>query len=420
MSPVIGQRLPRLDAVQQVTGRLEYGVDLCRPNMLIAKALRSAHPHARLLRVDTSEAERVPGVHAVITAKDVPNNRYGFTHVDQPVLADDKVRYHGDPIAVVAAEYEEAALEALEKIVVEYEPLPAVFDPIEAMRPDAPRVHEGGNVAKHVKIRFGDIEQGWRESDIIVEETYRTQMVEHAHLEPHAALAEVDARGVLTVYSSAQRPFLFASDLAKILRWPWHRLRVVQTAVGGGFGGKNEITVEPYVALLVLKTGRPVKMVYTREEEFTASTVRHPYIITMKTGVKEDGTLVARQVTIISDTGAYVSWGGSTIEKASIHAAGPYRIPHVWIDGYLVYTNNNVAGAMRGFGVPQLGFAYESHTDSVAAAVGMDPVTFRLKNLIRDGDPLPTGQVLHNVALRDTLEQALKMLGESSPQEARS
>jgi len=399
--------------VLQVTGRAEYGIDLSRPGILHAKLLRSSFPHARILKVDTSRAASLSGVAAIITAEDVPNNRFGFTHLDQPVLVEDRVRYRGDAIAAVAAESIEVAEEALSLIEVEYEPLPAVFDPLEAMQPDAPLVHEehGSNIASHLKIRYGDIEAGWKESDDIIEETIKTQMVEHAHIESHAALAEIDSRGVVTVYSSAQRPFLFASDLSKILQISQNRVRVVATAVGGGFGGKNEISVEPYISLLALKTNRPVKMVYTREEEFQATTVRHPYIVKFRSGVKRGGTLVARQVEIISDTGAYVSWGESTLSKACIHAAGPYRIPHVWIDGYLVYTNNNIGGAMRGFGVPQLGFAYECHTDTVAAALGMDPLEFRLKNILVEGSSLPTGQVLRNVALEDTIHEAVRLIG---------
>ncbi|NSW83591.1 MAG: molybdopterin-dependent oxidoreductase [Syntrophothermus sp.] len=408
---VIGKRLPRHDALLQVTGRAIYGDDVVRPGMLYAKALRSSYAHAKILQVDTSAAERLPGVKAVITAKDVPFNRFGFTHLDQPILADDKVRYRGDALAVVAAECWEAAEEALGLIKVDYEPLPAVFDPIEAMKPEAPKVHGDTNIVAHIKIRYGDVEQGWREADEIIEETLTTQMVEHAHIEPHAAVAEVSPQGEITVWSSVQRPFLVAADLSKILGLPMNKIRVISTAVGGGFGGKNEITMEPWICLLAMKTRRPVKMVYTREEEFQATTVRHPYITKYKTGVKRDGTLVARQVEIISDCGAYVSWGYSTLTKASIHAAGPYRIPHVRIDAYLVYTNNNVGGAMRGFGVPQLGFAYEVHTDTIAAALGMDPIEFRLKNILEDNSALPTGQVLEIVTLKETIRRAIEIAG---------
>ncbi|HUW64796.1 MAG TPA: molybdopterin cofactor-binding domain-containing protein [Spirochaetia bacterium] len=407
----IGRRLPRHDALLQVTGRAVYGDDLARPGMLFAKALRGAYAHAAVIRLDTSAAEAAPGVRAVITAKDVPHNVFGFSHLDQPVLAADKVRYRGDALAVVAAESREAAEEAVKLIKVVYEPLAAVFDPVEAMQPGAPKIHGETNVAAHIKIRSGDLAEGWREADEIVEENFRTPMVEHAHIEPHAAVAEVSPGGELTVWSSVQRPFLIAADLGSILQKPLNTIRVIATAVGGGFGGKNEVTIEPLVSLLALRTGRPVKMVFSREEEFQASTVRHPYIIKFRSGVKRDGTLTARQVEIVSDCGAYVSWGQSTLSKAAIHAAGPYRIPHVWVDGFLVYTNNNVGGAMRGFGVPQLGFAYEVHTDTIAAALGMDPVAFRLRNVITDDAALPTGQVLETVTVTETMQRAMEIAG---------
>ncbi len=413
---VVGKRIPRHDAVSHVTGRTLYGVDIVRPRMLHARILRSPHAHARIVAVDVSRASRLPGVCA-ITAADVPCNRYGFTHVDQPVLADDRVRHRGDAVAAVAAPTPERADEALQAIKVEYEPLPAIFDPIAALGPDAPRVHGDTNVAARVNIRYGDIERGWQESHEIIEETFRTQMVEHCHLEPHAALAELDSRGVLTVHASVQRPFLIAADLSKILGLPMNRIRVIAAAVGGGFGGKNEITMEPIVCLLALKAGRPVKAVYSREEEFQATTVRHPYIITCRTGLKREGALVARQVSILSDTGAYVSWGAWTLSKASIHAAGPYNIPHVKTEGVLVYTNNCVGGAMRGFGVPQVAFAYESHTDTLAEAVGLDPVEFRLKNMMKDGCVLPTGQVLDKVTLQQTVVRAV---GLARPEEDRT
>lgn len=408
---VIGKDFHRTDTVSQVTGKSLYCADLSRPNMLYAKALRSKYAHAKILKIDTSRAEKLAGVKAVITAKDVPHNRFGMSHQDQPVLADDKVRYMGDAVAVVAATSLEAAQEALGLIQVDYEPLPAVFDPLEAMKPEAPKIHGENNVASHVKIRFGDTAQGWKDSDVIIEEKITTPMMEHAHIEPHGGLAEVDSMGELLVMVSSQRPFLCAADLSKVLELPMHKIRLATPAVGAGFGGKNEISVEPYISLLAMKTGKPVQMLYTREDEFEVSTVRHPYITKYKSGLKKDGTLVARQVEIVSNSGAYVSFGFFTLSKACIHAAGPYRIPNMTIDGYLVYTNSPVGGAMRGFGVTQLGFAYEVHMDTIAAEMGLDPLEFRMKNVFADNCSLPTGQVLQNVTLTECAKRAVDLAG---------
>lgn len=408
---VIGKSFPRSDALQQVTGKMQFGADVFRPDMLHALVLRSQHAHAKILKIDTSAAEKLAGVRAVITSKDVPYNRFGFTHQDQPLMADDKVRYFGDAVAAIAADSWEAAVEGLRLIKVDYEPLPAVFDPLEAMKPDSPKVHGESNLASHLKIRTGDVEQGWKESDVIFEEQMSTPMVEHAHIEPHAAYAEILSSGELLVMSSVQRPFLIASDLGKLLKMPMSKIRVVSTAIGGGFGGKNEITMEPILAILSMKTGKPVKMQFTREDEFEASTVRHPYLLKYKTGLKKDGTLVARQVEIISDSGAYVSWGESTLTKACIHAAGPYQIPHVRIDGFVVYTNKSIGGAMRGFGVTQLGFAYEVHMDTIAAEMGLDPLQFRLKNLLVNNCALPTGQVLETISVTECVNRAVALSG---------
>ena len=408
---VVGKPLPRIDAELQVTGRSVYGDDTVRPGMLYAKTLRSRHAHARILKIDTSAAEKLAGVKAVVTARDVPYNRFGLTHLDQPILADEKVRYFGDPVAAVAATSWEAAENALALIRVEYDPLPGVFDPIEAMKPDAPKVQGDNNIAFQQRIRFDDIEKGWKESDVIFEEKITTPAVEHAPMETHAVIAEVSLDGELIVTTSTQRPFALASDLSKALKLPMTKLRVTAPAVGGGFGGKSELANEAHAALLTMKTGKPVKMIYTREEEFNASTARHPYITKYKSGLKKDGTLVARQVEIVSDCGPYVSFGQQTLIKALVHASGPYRIKYVAIDGYLVYTNNSVGGAMRGFGVTQLGFAYEVHMDTIAAEMGLDPVEFRLKNLFVDNSSLPTGQVVRAVTLTECMKHAVELAG---------
>jgi CO/xanthine dehydrogenase Mo-binding subunit len=408
---IIGQSLPRLDALSQVTGKSIFGDDIKRQDMLFAKVLRSEHAHARIISIDTSGAEELQGVKCVITSKDIPHNRFGFTHQDQPVFADDKVRFLGDAVAAVAADTKYIAEKALSLIKVLYEPLPIVSDVLAAMKEQSPKVHEKSNIVSHLKICNGDIEKGFGESDRIIEETLSTPMIEHAMIEPHAAVAEIDELGNYTLWASVQRPFTIAADLSKILKVPLNKIRVIATSVGGGFGGKNEITFEPILCIMAAMTGKPVKLVYTREEEFQASTVRHPYIMKYKTGVKKDGTLVARQVEIISDCGPYVTWGESTLTKALIHACGPYRIPYTKIDGFLIYTNNPVGGAMRGFGVTQLGFAYEAHMDTIAALMKIDPIELRLKNILVDNDFLVTGQQVEVVTIRETMMRAFELAG---------
>ncbi len=408
---VVGKRIPRRDAWLQVSGRAVYGEDLYRPDMLYARARYSDHPHARIRSIDLSEALSTPGVVDVITAKDIPCNYYGFTHSDQPVLAGDKVNYLGDALAVVAASSLKAARAAAERIRVEYEPLPAVFDPVLALKPDAPVLHGQSNIASHFVISKGDAGKGFAEADHIVEEKFSTQKVEHCHLEPHVALAETDPEGKVIIWSSTSRPFAYAGHLGKVLNLPMTAFQIKTPCVGGSFGGKNRIVMEPWVALLAMRTGRPVKMSYTREEEFFASTVRHGYIMEYKTGVKKDGAITARQVNIISNSGAYVDQGEATLRKGAVHAAGPYNIPNVKIECYLVYTNSVVGGAMRGFGVAQVCFACESHMDSLAAKLQMDPYELRLKNLFGESASLSTGQRIYSGPMRKTLDKAFELAG---------
>ena len=412
---IFGKSIPKRDSMDKVLGAARYADDLEFPGMLYAKLLRSKHPHAKVLRVDTSRAESLPGIRAVITAEDVPLNAYGYNFKDQVVFAQDKVRYMGDPIAAVAAENEEIAEEALEFIDVEYEALPAVFDPREALRPNAPKVHEGGNLCFHRKIRFGDVEEGLRLSDKIIEDSFSTGKMEHCHLEPHTGVAVFSDQEGLTIWSSWAMLFNVHGELARILKMPSSKIRLIHAACGGGFGGRNEVSLEPYIALLAMKTRRPVKMAWTREEEFTGSTTRHSYFLEYKTGVKKDGTLLSREVSMISDNGAYTQLGESQITKASIFAPGPYKIPHVKVDGYLVYTNNTVGGAMRGFGVPQVMAAVESHMDHIAEILGVDPLELRLRNALESGDRIATGQMLHNEQLKVTLARASEAAGWEKP-----
>ncbi len=394
-----------------MTGTTRYIDDLSFPGMLHVKILRSEHAHARILSVDIGEAEKMPGVVATLTGDEVPENSFGSTYTDQPVLASDRVRHRGDGIVAVAAETEQQALEALSAVKVVYEPLPAVFDPLRAMEPDAPKIHRSTNVYTSKVIVRGDVERGFQESDRIFEGRYSTQMIEHVPMEPFASIALWEPDGQLHVYSSNGRITLGRADLARTLRMPMNRIRLTATIIGGNFGGKNEIRVEPVLALLARKTGRPTKAVFTREEEFIASTTRHPVVMDYKTGVAGDGRLIARSVRLVLDGGAYASWSETTVGKAAILAAGPYRIPNVRVEGYAVYTNKTVTGAMRGFGAPQVAFAYESQMDEIAAALEMDPLEIRLLNGFEEGSVSHTGQILQAVALKDTLLMAAKRSG---------
>jgi CO/xanthine dehydrogenase Mo-binding subunit len=411
-NPLIGERIPRYDASLQVTGACLYTDDLKFSGLLHGSILRSEYAHAKILKIDTNAALNAPGVRAVITHEDIPHNRFGIHIDDQPLLADDKVRHYGDPIAVVAADTLRHARNAASLVKVYYEPLPGVFDPLKAMEEDAPIIHKSSNIAKHIQIINGDVEIGFAEADAIIEETFHTQRVEHSSIETHVAIAEVNNLGHLHIHASVGRPFTIASDLSKLLCIPQNQIQVTTDAIGGAFGGKNEITVEPLIALLAMKTKRPVKMIFTREEEFIASTIRHPYVVTYKSGVKKNGKLTAREVKIIGDTGAYVSWGISTMTKACVHCCGPYNIPHTRVNGYVVYTNNPVSGAMRGFGVPQVGFAYEVHMNSIAKRIGIDQVEIRMKNILKDNDMLPVGQILPIVTLEETIKRAVKIYEE--------
>ena len=421
---IIGKRVPRHDAVDKALGLTCYADDFSMQGMLYGKVLRSEFPSARIVSVDTSKAEQLKGVKAVLTAKDVPQNesltRFGQTHKVgggfeglYRVLADNKVHFMGEAIALVAAETEEIAERALRFIKVDYKPLSGVFDPIEAMKPDAPQVEEGkSNVITHYEVIKGDVEQGFSEADVIVENVYRVPFVDHAYLEPESGVAWTDENGVINIRVSTQVIEHFRS-VAEVLRLPHNRVRVIGTYVGGGFGGKEDITVEAFLALLTYKTGRPVKITYTREESIRCHSKRHPYVMFYKTGAKKDGRLVALEAKLVSDAGAYVYLSPWVLLYSMVDAAGPYRIPHVKIDGYTVRTNNTFASANRGFGAPQVCFAYESQMEELSSQLKIDPLEVRKINYLEKGELLATGQMLgHYVALKETTEKAYQALGE--------
>lgn len=418
---VVGHRLPRRDAELQVQGKLLFTGDFKIHNMLYGAVLRSAEAHADIVSVDTREAESMEGVKAVITAEDVPNNRCAIMRDDRdgrvrdeiPILAGQRVRHRGDGIAAVAATSLEITEKALRSIKVVYRRLPAVFDPVEAMKPEAPKIHGEDNVAAKRYLELGQISKGFRDADLIVEDTFSTQMVEQAPLEPHTCIAQYEPDGSFKIWSTTQRPFVVASGLSRVLEVPLSHIRLMIPAVGGGFGSKNEMTTEPVACLLAKKSGRPVKIVFTREDEMTASTVRHPYLMTFKSGVKKDGQILARHVKIVSNTGPYSGVGVRVLERGIDFCTGPYQIPNVFVEGYVIYTNVNKGGAMRGFGVPQVIFACEVHMDRIARELGMDPLDLRLRNALVDGSTMATGQILKKSTLTATLETAIKRVAEN-------
>jgi len=380
------------------------------PGMLWAGTLRSKFPHALIKRIDTSKARALDGVEAVLTWEDVPrtsNNRYGLYFHDRPVLCDDKVRYIGDPVALVVAESVEKVNEALALIEVEYEPLPVVSDPLQAINADSVRVQGSGNICRKTRISFGDVKKAFESAAIVVENTYRTGSAIHAYLEPEAGVAYPDEQGRITLIVGGQGPFKDRSEISQTLGIAEDRVRVITPPVGGGFGGKDDITVQLHLTLAVLKTGKPVKLVWSREESNVAGVKRHSSIVRMKTAVTSKGLLIANQVEIIYDTGAYAVLGPAVLDVGIENCSGPYRVPNIDISATLVYTNNHVASAFRGFGAPQVMFAIESQMDILAERLGMNPIEFRLKNALRKGDIGPFKNKLEGgVGIYEALEKA--------------
>ncbi len=403
---VVGRSVPRPEEVAKVTGRAKYADDYTFPGMLYGRTRRSDHPHARILSIDTSQAKALPGVQAVLTHQDIPGeNIHGLVYDDWPCLAADKVRYLGDAVALVAADDPDTAARALDLIRVEYEPLPVVSDPVAARHEDAPLVHEEwktGNLLKHIYIEQGNVEEGFAQADVIVERTYRTPIVEHAFLEPECSIAVPagydEEHPKLTIYVGSQIPYADRRQVARILGLQDEQVRIRGTLIGGGFGGKEDLAGQAHAALLAQATGRPVKMLYTRQESLLFHPKRHATIIRVRTGAKRDGTLVAVQAELYGDTGAYASLGDKVMTRATTHATGPYEVPHARIDCYAMYTNNPPSGAFRGFGVTQSAFAVESNMDLLAGALGMDPLELRRKNALRVGSVTVTGQVLRESA----------------------
>lgn len=402
-----------IDAVEKITGRLRFGSDFKLPGMLYGKVLRSPFPHARILSVNTRGAKRLPGVKAVVTGWDYDLPIYsvsGEKNPDERLLAREKVRYIGDEVAIVAAVDEDTAKEALKRIVVEYEEIPAVFDPEEAMKEGSALIHENAkqNIARIIRIRHGDIGKAFGESDASVEEVFRTPLVHQAYLEPHSGVAQWDLQGRVTLWIPTQSPILARMTYANALGITPDKIRIIQLPMGGAFGGKLEYKIHPLCALLARETNTPVKMTNTREEEFMASLPRVPMVIKMKMGCKRDGALLAKQAEIIADNGAYMNYGPGILLSATTRHDNLYRLKNIHTDSYLVYTNKVPTGCFRGFGCPQSFFAFESIIDSLANEINMDPADFRLRNASQTGDTTPHHWYLGSCGLSEAISKTIE------------
>lgn len=391
----VGKSIPRKDARDKVTGSPVFCADLDLKDPLALRVLRSRKSHAEILGIDPSGALKIPGVVAVFTAADIPGrNRLGIINKDQPLLAVDKVRSTGDAVALIAAESAARAQQALDAITVTYKELPAVFSPEEALTPDAPRIHSKGNLLTTRIIRHGDAEAAFSSCFHVTEKTYCTSFVEHNYLEPDAAAGLVEKNGTLVVYASTQNPHYDHKELVSLLGLDDDRVRLIQAVTGGGFGSKLDLGITGFVALALYHLKKPVRYVYSREEAYLATAKRHPLTITLKSGTDEHGRLLALKARIVCDTGAYGSYGVAVATRSAVHATGPYRVEHVDIESHAVYTNNPFCGAFRGFGAPQIAFAYESQMDVHAKALGMDPLALRKLNALQIGNTTACGQRL--------------------------
>ncbi len=414
----VGKSINRVDGPQRVAGTAQYCADIRLPGMLEGVLLYSPYAHANIKSIDISAAESLPGVRAVVTGADYPC-RYGSGVKDRPVMALNKVRFTGEIVAAIAAETEEIALEASRLIRVEYEPLTPMLDPVQSMEDHEHLLHEdfdqytlgsavperGTNICSHYKLRKGDLEQGFKDADMIVEGTYRTPAVQHGQIEPHISVADYDRYTErLTIWTATVSPYNARREISDIFEIPMNRIRVLTPPVGGSFGGKMYVKTEIYAVALALKTKCPVRVTASRGEEFGMA-VRGASMTTIRSGVKRDGTITARQVETVWDTGAYADCGPVVCNLAGHASPGPYFIPNSKVDGYTVYTNKNISVAYRGYGVQETAFAYESHMDDIARQLGMDPVQLRLKNALRVGDAGSTGQIIDCGGLVECIER---------------
>src|ERR671924_1426989 len=433
---IVGQSVYRTDANPKVTGRALHVGNIEMPGMLHVAVLRSPYAHARITRIDKSRAERLDGVAVVLTGAEVAkmpgvDPYFGPAFRDQPILAVDKVCHVGDPVVAVAAVDRRTAEDALELVEVDYEPLPAVLDVLEAVKPDSPLVHEQHRPAKafadlaHVKagqksnicyqfkLRRGDVEKAFAEADRVFEDTFSSPPAQHMPMEPHVTLVYLDETQRINVWTASQTPSYVRTELSNTFGIPMNRIRVRIPYLGGGYGAKLYAKLEPLVTALALITKKPVRYALTREEEFLTIT-KHKVVSKIKTAVK-NGVITARKCEVFWDTGAYAEIGPRVVHKSGYTSAGPYRIPNVWIDSYCVYTNHVPAGAFRGFGVPQVIWAYDSQMDIIARALGADPVEFRLRHALDEGEAFATGTPVRSFGIKEAIRQASEAIEWSKP-----
>lgn len=415
---VLGKNVVKVDAVEKVLGTAKFAGDYFMPDMLYGGVFRSTVPHAKIKKLNLEKARALPGVHAVLDYTAIPGkNRFGIIVKDEPCLVDDKVRRYGDAIAVIAAETQELVEEAKELIEVEYEELPIINNFKAAMAEGAVCVHGDSNVHAKKHMEFGNVDEAWAQCDVIVENDYSTHILSHMFIEPDAGLAYLDETGIMNVIASTQNAHYDRGEVAVMLGIPMNRVRVKQAATGGGFGGKLDIGVQLHCALLAWHTKRPVKIVRSRTESTMVSSKRHPIDMHCKTGATKDGKLVAIEVTMTCDAGAYGSYGPAVIGRAPVHIAGPYDCPNVRCDALFVYSNNPMCGAFRGFGVPQAAVCHEGQMNALAKALNMNPIELRMKNAHHVGSVIPTGQELtESIGFMDCLTQMVEKAKEVMPE----
>lgn len=391
----VGQSIQRKDGRDKLTGVAKYPQDIEMEGMVYGHTLRSTIPNGSFT-LDLTAAEQAEGVIAILTAKDVTgHNHHGVLFKDHEVLCKSRVRRVGDPLAVVIAETEAQAKAAVALIQVSYVEMPAVFDPEEAMQPGAPQVHDHApNLIYHYKCRRGDIDKAFEEAAVVIERTYDTPFVDHAFLQLESGVAYMEKNGRVVVKASSQYPHFDRLEVAEAIGYDEEKVVIDNPAVGGAFGGREDLTLQAHLALAAIKTGRPVKINYSREESFYAHSKRHPVKIYIKTAADATGKLTACKATLYGDSGAYASWAINVMRKAGVHVTGPYEIPNVWVDSYAVYTNNPFTGAMRGFGATQVPVAYEQQMDEIAKALNLSPFEIRMKNILKQGSMTANGQVM--------------------------